>query len=147
MTARADFTEEEWDTVLEAPTSAGMIVATAQRGGSFREAFAMAKVYAEARQQHGESELLDEIVAHRPEMARARSGSPEQFREQGLERIRAAIALIQAKASEGELGDYRLFVTTVAKRVAEAKHERGAEGSVTDAESTAIADVESAVSA
>ena len=63
MTSKSDFTAEEWQLILEAPPSAGMIVVTAQRGGSFRETIAMAKAYVEARQHHGESELLDEIVA------------------------------------------------------------------------------------
>ena len=67
MTSKSDFTTEEWKLVLEAPPSAGMIVVTAQRGGSFRETIAMAKSYVEARQQHGKSELLDDIVAAKPE--------------------------------------------------------------------------------
>ena len=62
MTGKADFTQEEWKVVLEGPPSAGMIVLTAQRGGTIRESVAMARAYAEARQQHGESQLLDEIV-------------------------------------------------------------------------------------
>ena len=32
MTAKSDFTTEEWQLILEAPPSAGMIVVTAQRG-------------------------------------------------------------------------------------------------------------------
>ena len=43
MTSKSDFTAEEWQLILEAPPSAGMIVVTAQRGGSFRETIAMAK--------------------------------------------------------------------------------------------------------
>ena len=35
MTSKSDFTAAEWQLVLEAPPSAGMIVVTAQRGGSF----------------------------------------------------------------------------------------------------------------
>ena len=67
MTKSSDFTPEEWELVLEAPPTAGLIVVTAERGGSLRETFAMAKAYAErARQEHGESELLDEIVAAKP---------------------------------------------------------------------------------
>src|SRR6478609_8640813 len=31
MTGSADFTAEEWDVILEGPTSAGMIVSTAER--------------------------------------------------------------------------------------------------------------------
>ena len=76
MTGSADFTPEEWDTVLEGPTSAGMIVTTAERGGTFREAFAMAKAFAEARKEHGDSELLDEIVSNKPEVDRTKARSP-----------------------------------------------------------------------
>ena len=85
MTGRADFTEEEWELVLEGPPSAGMIVLTAQRGGSFRESIAMAKAYVEARRQHGESELLDEIVAAKLERDHTRYHSVEELRQHGLQ--------------------------------------------------------------
>ena len=74
MTTKADFTEQEWEVVLEGPTSAGMLVITAQRGGTLRETISMAKAYAEARQQHGQSELLDAIVAAKPEIDHTRYG-------------------------------------------------------------------------
>ena len=67
MTTKAAFTPEEWTAVLEGPPTAGMIVITAAHGGMVRETIAMSKAYAEARAQHGESELLDEIVASKPE--------------------------------------------------------------------------------
>ena len=67
--------------VLEGPTSAGMIVMAAQRAGTFRETFAMAKAYAEARKEHGDLALLDEIVSHKPEMDHTRAHSPEELRE------------------------------------------------------------------
>jgi hypothetical protein len=70
MTGSADFTPEEWEVVREGPTSAGMIVSTAQRGGSFREAFAMAKAYTEARK---DSALLDELVSSKPEVDRTKA--------------------------------------------------------------------------
>ena len=66
MTTKAAFSPEEWTVVLEGPSTAGMIVITAAHGGTFRETVAMAKAYTEARAQHGESELLDEIVAAKP---------------------------------------------------------------------------------
>src|SRR5690348_10202228 len=80
MTGKADFTEDEWKLVLEAPPSAGLIVVTAQKGGTFRETIAMAKAYAEARQQHGESELLDEIAAGKPERDHTHYHSPDELR-------------------------------------------------------------------
>ena len=66
MTSSAAFSPEEWKVVLEGPTSAGMIVVTAAQGGMIRESIAMSKAYVDARAQHGESELLDEIVAAKP---------------------------------------------------------------------------------
>lgn len=145
MTTQADFTEQEWDTVLEGPTSAGMIVTAAERGGTFREVFAMAKAYTEARQEQGSSELLDAIVAHRPETDRTRAHSPEELREHGLKNIRDAVALVTEKATATELGDYRLFVVTLAKKVAAAKKEKGSDGGVSAAEAQAITEIEGAL--
>jgi hypothetical protein len=144
MTGRTDFTPEEWDAVLEGPTSAGMIVSTAQRGGSFREAFAMAKSFAEARKEHGDSQLLDEIVSAKPEMDRGGARSPEELKERGLERIREAVALLEQKATPEELEDYRRFVTSLAERVAAAKSE-GGDGAASEAETAAIAEIATAL--
>jgi hypothetical protein len=143
MTAKADFTAEEWDAVLEGPTSAGMIVSTAERGGTFREAFAIAKSFAEARKEHGDSGLLDEIVASKPEMDRTRAHSPEEMKQHGLERIREAIALVEQKADPDEVEDYRRFVISLAERVAGAKSEGDQPQS--DAERAAIAEITEAL--
>ncbi len=145
MTTHADFTEQEWDTVREGPTSAGMIVTTAERGGTFREVFAMAKAYTEARQDHGASELLDEIVAHRPETDRTKAHSTEELRDHYLQQIRDAVALVADKATPEELGAYRLFVVSLAKRVAAAKKEKGSTDGVSPAEAEAITAIEGAL--
>jgi len=143
MTKSADFAPDEWNVVREGPTSAGLIVSTAQRGGTFREIFAMAKVYAEARSEHGDSELLDEIVAAKPDVDRTKSHSPAELKEHGLQRIREAVALVEAKGTTEELGDYRNFVISLCERVAAAKSEHGQD--VSDAESAAIAEVKQAL--
>lgn len=139
MTVSSDFTPDEWETIREAPTGAGMIVSTAERGGTFREAFAMAKAFTEARQQHGESELLDELVSERPDVDKTRASSPEQLKERGLEKIREAVGLLEAKATPEELGAYRGFVVTLAERVA------GAKGDVSEPETAAIAEIKQAL--
>jgi hypothetical protein len=143
MTGKADFDEQEWDTVREGPTSAGLIVMSAERGGSFREAFAMAKVYGEARSEHGESELLDEIAGHRPEVDHTRAHSHEELEQHGLERIREALALVDGKATAEEAAAYRRFVSAVARRVAEAKQEKGAEGGITENEQRVLDEIDS----
>lgn len=143
MTKSADFSPEEWEIVSEGPTSAGMIVSTAARGGTFREILAMAKSYAEARQEHGDSELLDDLVSHKPEMDKTKAHSPEEMKEHGLQRIREAVALVEQKATPQELGEYRLFVKSLATRVAAAKQEK--DGSAGAAEAAAIVEIEAAL--
>jgi hypothetical protein len=140
MTSKADFSEEEWNIVREGPPSAGMMVLIASKGGSFRETWALAKTYAEARQRHGESELLDELVSDKPDMPRFHS--PEEAEEQGLERVRQAVALLQEKAPE-DVESYKAFVREVARRVAEAHEEEGEPISAEEQE--AIAKIESAL--
>ena len=139
MTGRADFTQQEWDLVLEGPPSAGMIVVTAQRGGTIRETLAIAKAYVEARQHHGESELLDEIVAAKPELDHTRYHSVGELKQHGLQHLRDAVGVLERKATPDELDGYRHFVLTLADRVASA-HREGA-ASVGEAEQAAIAEI------
>src|SRR6266852_922724 len=106
MTGKTDFTPDEWKAILEGPPSAGMIVLTAQRGGTFRETMAIAKAYVEARKQHGESELLDAIVSAKPEMDHTRYHSAEELKDSGLQHLRAAVELLERKATPEELAEY-----------------------------------------
>jgi hypothetical protein len=145
MTTKADFTEEEWDEVLEGPPSAGLVVSMAERGGSIREAFSIAKAYAEAAKQHGGSELLDEIAGARPELDRTRHANFEELKEHALTKLRAAVSLLEGKATPEEVEDYRRFVLAVADRVAAAKKE--GDEPISDAERTAIGDIAAAVGA
>ena len=136
MTAKSDFSDEEWELVSEGPVTAGMIVLTAQSGGSIRETFALAKAYAEARGQHGESELLDVLVSEKPDFDRHRYKTPELLREQGVQRIGEAAKLLEQKATPAELEAYRSFVLALAERVAGAHREDGQQ--VSPAEQEAI---------
>ncbi len=125
MTTKADFSDDEWGVVLEGPPSAGLLVITAAKGGMLRETWAMSKAYAEARRQHGASELLDEIVAAKPEMDHTRYHTPEELRTHALQHIRDAVGLLETKATAEELDAYRRFVLAVAGRVAAAHKEGG----------------------
>ena len=144
MSTKADYTEEQWRSILEAPTSAGLLVITASRGGTFRETFSMAKAYTEARPQHGASALLDDVVASNPKVDR-HAGSPAELEERGLGNIRDAVAAIQGKGDEQELDEYRRFVVGLAERVAHAHREGGVE--VSDAERAAIEKIQAALGA
>ena len=143
MTGKADFSPDEWELVQEGPPAAGLIVVTAERGGTLRETFSMAKAYVEARQQHGASELLDEIVSAKPEVDRTRHASFEQLKEYGLRRLREAVEVLERKATPEEVDDYRRFVLTLAERVA-AAHKEGGQP-VSDAERAAVDEIAAAL--
>jgi hypothetical protein len=144
MTTKAAFTPEEWTVVLEGPPTAGMIVITAGHGGMVRETIAMSKAFAEARAQHGESELLDEIVAAKPHVDHTRYHSAEELKEHGLGHLRDADALLESKATPEERDDYRRFVLALAGRVAAAHKEHGQD--VSPAEAAAIGEITAALS-
>jgi hypothetical protein len=143
MTSKSDFTDEEWRLILEAPPSAGMIVVTAQRGGSFRETIAMAKAYAEARKEHGKSQLLDEIVEAKPERDHTHFHSFEDLKQQGLQHLRDSVSLIAKKATPEEVDEYRRFILTLSQKVASAHREHSQD--VSDSEQKAIQDITDAL--
>ena len=134
MTGKADFTPEEWELVREGPPTAALMAMTAEKGGSFRESWALAKAYTEARQAHGESELLDALVGEKPDLKRYKT--PEELDAQGLGRLTEAVALLEQKATAAEVDSYRKFALDVAQRVA-AAHKEGGQP-VSDAERAAI---------
>ena len=105
-----------------------------------RDAF---KAYAEAWAEHGESELLDEIVSAKPEMDRKRYRSPEELRDNGLGHLRDAMALLENKATAAECEDYRHFVLNLANKVAAAHREHGQK--VSPEEAGAIEQIEAAL--
>ena len=140
MTTKADFTPQEWELVLEGPPSAGMIVITAQRGGMLRETVSMAKAYAQARQHHGQSELLDEIVAVKPKLDHTRYRSLDELKEHSLEHLRDAVALLQGKVTPQELDEYKRLIVNPSDKVARAHRESGrGEKPVSDTERAATA--------
>ena len=60
MTGKANFTDDEWALVLEGPPSAGMIVLTAQRGGTIDRVNEFAYLLGRLQSvQEGDGTLLD----------------------------------------------------------------------------------------
>jgi hypothetical protein len=144
MTTKDAFSPTEWQLVLEGPPTAGLLVITSSRGGTFRETFALSKAYTEARAQHGESELLDEIVAEKPRMERGKVHNPEELRDQAIDCLRDVTTLLDHKATAEERDDYQHFVLSVANKVAEAHRENGKQ--ISPQEAQAIQDITTALS-
>lgn len=141
MAAKTDFTEEEWELLREGPATAGMIVLLSSGGGSFRETWALAKTFAEARQQHGASQLLDELVDEKPDVPRF--GSAEEAEQEGLDRLGRAVALLEQKATPDDVEGYKRFALEVAERVGAAHKEEGE--TVSEQEREAIAKIKTAL--
>jgi hypothetical protein len=150
MTRRADFNAEEWATVVSGPLYAGMRVIAADAGGRLRESLAMGRAYQAARERHGESELLDELVKSPPSI------DPDRVREVGgdvakvaSQQLRDAVAALVAKATPSEVDAYKKFVMTVAQAAAGAHKEGGFLGiggkQVSDAENEALDEISRAL--
>ena len=108
MTKRADFNAEEWANVVNGPLYAGMRVIAADTGGTLRESLAMGRAYQAARERHGESELLDELVKSPPSI------DPDHLRQVGgdiakvaSQQLSDAVAVLEAKATPAEVDAYK----------------------------------------
>ena len=146
MTKKADFNAEEWSVVVEGPVFAGMWVIAADRGGTLRESLAVGRVYQEARQQQGESELLDALVSSQPAIDQSRA--PERGGDLpalAQERLREGMRVVEEKATPEEVDSYKRFVMTVAQAAAGAHKEGGFLGiggkQVSDAEEKALDEI------
>lgn len=125
MARKADFNAEEWSTIVEGPLLAGMRVVGAGRGGTIRESLAIGRVYSQARQAHGESELLDELVSSPPAVDPQGLKGADDIAAASSDRLRAALGLLTEKGSTDEAEAYKRFVLSVAQAAAEAHKEGG----------------------
>jgi hypothetical protein len=125
MTSKADYTEEEWETLKKGVTGAGLLVSVSDRGffDTFKEAGALAKHVNEARESH-DSELVRELAAIRGSGFGLTTKSDEVEKET-VEALRSAIDILRLKAPD-DLEAYRSFVLDVAQSVAEAAKGVGA---------------------
>ena len=132
MAGKADFTEQEWETLHKGVTGAGLLVSVSDRGffDSFKEAGALAKHLAGARKDSS-SQLVRELAETRGTGFGVRS-SPTEIESETLEALRASVATLESKAPD-EVEAYKSFVLDVAQSVAEAAEGRSeAEGAVVE---------------
>ena len=151
MTGKADFNADEWSTVVEGPMLAGLRVITAGRGGTIRESVAMGQTYAKARQDQGNSELLDALVSSPPALDPQRAQGGGDIAQLSGERLRQAVELLESKATPDEVEAYKRFVLSLAQAAAEAHKEGGFLGvggkQVSPEEQAAIDDISATLGA
>ena len=118
MTTKADFTEQEWESLHKGVTGAGLLVSLSDRSffDTFKEAGALAKHIAQARQSSS-SQLIRELSEIKGSGFSVKAG-PE-VEAQTLAALQTAKTTLEAKAPD-ELEPYRQFVLEVAKSVGDA---------------------------
>jgi len=139
MATKADFTEQEWESLQKGVVGGGLLVSLSDRSffDTFKEAGAMANHVAQARQSSS-SDLIREL-ANVHGTGFGVTSAPEKVENETLDALRAAKQALEAKAPE-ELDAYRQLVLDVAQSVA------GAASGGDAAEQQAIEKVRSAIS-
>jgi hypothetical protein len=131
MATKADFTEDEWETLRKGVSGAGMLVSLSDRDftDTFGEAGALAK-YLTAQRQQGATELVRELSEGRPP-GFGFTASPQEVQTETLAALETARGILAEKAPD-EADSYAQHILGVMAAVAEAK------GGVSTEESAAI---------
>ena len=119
MATKADFTEQEWETLEKGVTGAGFLVALSDRGffDTFKEAGALSRHLREARENQS-SELVREFAETRG-TGFGVTDTPDEIERETMATLAEAKRILGAKAPD-EQEAYRNFVLEVAQSVADA---------------------------
>jgi hypothetical protein len=134
MTTKADFTEDEWATLVRSPVVAGMAITLADPGGPIevvKETAAVVKfVTGSASEERGD--LVGEIARDVRALAEQRTNPVGDFKPRGalagkqvLEEISRANEIVGAKATPEEADAFREWIMECARRAADAAKEGG----------------------
>ena len=138
MAKKADFSEQEWESLQKGVVGAGLLVSLSDRSffDTFKEAGALGKHVAQAKQSSS-SDLIRDLADVRG-AGFGLTSSPDTVERETLDALRTAKTTLETKAPD-ELDSYRQFVVEVAQSVADAA------GGGESAEQNAIEKVRSAV--
>ena len=119
MATKADFTDQEWESLQKGVTGAGLLVSLSDRGffDSFKEAGALGKHIAQGKQANSSALVRELADVHG--IGFGLTSSPETVESETLGALQAARTTLEAKAPD-ELEPYRQFVLEVAQSVASA---------------------------
>jgi hypothetical protein len=119
MTKKADFTEQEWESLQKGVVGAGLLVSLSDRSffDTFKEAGALGKHMAQAKQSSS-SDLIRELAdVHGTGFGL--TSSPDTVERETVSALQTAKKTLETKAPD-ELDSYRQFVLEVAQSVAAA---------------------------
>jgi hypothetical protein len=134
MTTKADFTEDEWATLVRSPIVAGMAITFADPGGPIevvKETSAVVKLVTGTASE-GRDDVVGEIARDVRALAEQRTNPVGDFKPRGalagkqiLEEISRADEIANAKATPAEAQAFREWITECAQRAADAAKEGG----------------------
>ena len=137
MSSKSDYTPEEWQLLLDVPPAVGTAVMYAGRSGagSIKEAMALASGILGARNGYEGNKLIESLVNARINDGEKstietlsspyRGLTPEQIRDDAVEKCRGVSVLLDNKATEDEKAGYLDWSISLAERVANAAKEGG----------------------
>ena len=133
MTAKSDFTEEEWTRVRRAPLVAGMAISLADPGGPIELAKESSASLKSATNPPSREQLLAEIALDLQAMAQQRQNPLRDFKPTGgsdprqniLEELRAVSEIVSSKAAADETAAFKQWLLTSAQAAADAAKEGG----------------------
>jgi len=119
VASKADFTAQEWESLQQGVTGAGLLVSLSDRSffDTFNEAGALGKHIAQAKESNS-SQLVREL-ADIQGTGFGLTFAPDAVETETLAALRSAKTALASKARD-ELESYRQFVVEVAQSVADA---------------------------
>jgi hypothetical protein len=134
MTTKADFTEDEWATLVRSPIVAGMAITFADPGGPIevvKETSAVLRFVTDSSSEE-RGDLVGEVARDVRALARQRNNPVRDFRPRGamagkeiLDEIARANEIVSSKATPEEAEAFREWIMECAQRAAEAAKEGG----------------------
>jgi hypothetical protein len=134
MTTKADFSEDEWATLVRSPIVAGLAISLADPGGPIevaKETSAVLKVVTGSSSEE-RTDLVGEIAREVRALAQERKNPVGDFKPRGalagkeiLDEIARAAELVSTKASPEEAEAFRAWILECAQSAADAAKEGG----------------------
>jgi hypothetical protein len=159
VTTKSDFTEDEWSRVVRAPFVAGMAISLADPGGPIEATKETIATLKSATNPPSREQLLAEVALEVEAMRQQKQSPLGGYRpaadgppvgEQVLDELRAAQALVAAKAAPDEAAAFGRWLVTAAQAAADAAKEGGFMGfgaqQVSEREEAMLDQVRAAVS-
>jgi hypothetical protein len=134
MTAKSDFTAEEWKQLLQAPGAAGMTIIMADPSfviGSMKEAFAISSGILQKAKDHN-SELLTALLADFQTMETAKQARLDfekkdvaSIKKTASDTLKGAVQILEQKATGEECEEIKRWLYDVSVKTANAAREGG----------------------